>query len=98
MKILGQKEMTFQDFRRLSLLTDYLELPCLHQFIWDLHGHKFMVEMEEVYQKCRNRSSEVPQMLMETAQWLEEFLKAAPNPTVAYLLEQIFANGLNPDN
>ena len=37
-------------------------------------------------------------MLMETAQWLEEFLKAAPNPTVAYLLEQIFANGLNPDN
>ena len=98
MKILGQKEMTFQDFRRLSLLTDYLELPCLHQFIWDLHGHKFMVEMEEVYQKCRNRSSEVPQMLMETAQWLEEFLKAAPNPTVAYLLEQIFSNGLNPDN
>ncbi|MEF2877402.1 MAG: hypothetical protein U0N90_03205 [Blautia sp.] len=98
MKILGQKEMTFQDFRRLSLLTDYLELPCLHQFIWDLHGHKFMVEMEEVYQKCRSRSSEVPQMLMETAQWLEEFLKAAPNPTVAYLLEQIFANGLNPDN
>lgn len=98
MKILGQKEMAFQDFRRLSLLTDYLELPCLHQFIWDLHGHKFMVEMEEVYQKCRSRSSEVPQMLMETAQWLEEFLKAAPNPTVAYLLEQIFANGLNPDN
>ncbi len=98
MKILGQKEMTFQDFRRLSLLTDYLELPCLHQFIWDLHGHKFMVEMEEVYQKCRSRSSEVSQMLMETAQWLEEFLKAAPNPTVAYLLEQIFANGLNPDN
>ncbi len=98
MKILGQREMTFQDFRRLSLLTDYLELPCLHQFIWDLHGHKFMVEMEEVYQKCRSRSSEVPQMLMETAQWLEEFLKAAPNPTVAYLLEQIFANGLNPDN
>lgn len=98
MKILGQKEMTFQDFRRLSLLTDYLELPCLHQFIWDLHGHKFMVEMEEVYQKCRSRSSEVPQMLMETAQWLEEFLKAAPNPTVAYLLKQIFANGLNPDN
>lgn len=98
MKILDQKEMTFQDFRRLSLLTDYLELPCLHQFIWDLHGHKFMVEMEEVYQKCRSHSSEVPQMLMETSKWIEDFLKTAPNATVAYLLQRIFSNGLNPDN
>ena len=37
-KILDQQPMTFQDFRRLSLLTDYLELEYLHRFIWDLHG------------------------------------------------------------
>ena len=33
-KILDQQPMTFQDFRRLSLLTDYLELEYLHRFIW----------------------------------------------------------------
>ena len=35
-KILDQQPMTFDDFRRLSLLTDYLELEHLHKFIWDL--------------------------------------------------------------
>ena len=46
-RILDQQLMTFQDFRRLSLITDYLELDHLHKFIWDLHGHKFMDEMDK---------------------------------------------------
>ena len=35
-KILDQQPMTFQDFRRLSLLTDYLQLDYLHRSTWDL--------------------------------------------------------------
>ena len=32
-RILDQQLMTFLDFRRLSLITDYLELDHLHKFI-----------------------------------------------------------------
>ncbi|HIX28298.1 MAG TPA: hypothetical protein H9858_01195 [Candidatus Blautia stercoravium] len=39
-KILNEADMSFDDFRRLSLLTDYLELNALHKFIWDMHKHK----------------------------------------------------------
>ena len=53
-KILDQQPMTFQDFRRLSLLTDYLELEHLHRFIWDLHAYKFMDEMDELYNECKD--------------------------------------------
>ena len=52
-KILDQQPMTFQDFRRLSLLTDYLELEYLHRFIWDLQGYKCMDEMDQLYSQCQ---------------------------------------------
>lgn len=93
-KVLGQIPMSFEDFRRISLITDYLELTSLHKFIWDIHGDKFMDEMEELYQKCELQTEEIPAMLMETGRWLDEFWKQAPNTTVAYLLHEIFAKGL----
>lgn len=93
-KILEQQPMTFQDFRRLSLLTDYLELEHLHKFIWDLHGHKFMEEMDEIYDQCKEGSEDLPNMLLETGQWLDDFWKGAPNVTVSFLLHQIFSDGL----
>lgn len=94
-KILDQEPMTFEDFRRLSLLTDYLNLISLHKFIWNLHAGKFMNEIEELYQKCELQNEGIPVMIMETAKWLDDFWKQAPNPTVAYLLHEIFSNGLN---
>lgn len=94
-KILGQKPMDFDDFRRLSLLTDYLKLTHLHKFIWDMHAHNFMEQIEGIYQKCQNRDENIPDMLMETRHWLDDFWKQAPNQTVAYLLHQVFADGLD---
>lgn len=94
-KILDQAPMTFDDFRRLSLLTDYLNLNSLHKFIWDLHANKFMDAIDELYEKCEMQNEGIPDMLMESAQWLDAFWKQAPNPTVAYLLHEIFSNGLN---
>lgn len=93
-RILDQQLMTFQDFRRLSLITDYLELDHLHKFIWDLHGHKFMDEMDKLYQKCKDGKADLSEMLLETGQWLDDFWKQAPNTTVSYLLRKIFSDGL----
>src|SRR5699024_7235377 len=93
-KILDQQPMTFQDFRRLSLLTDYLELEHLHRFIWDLHAYKFMDEMDELYNECKEGSEDLPEMLLETGHWLDDFWKQAPNITVSFLLRQIFSDGL----
>ena len=82
-RILDQQLMTFQDFRRLSLITDYLELDHLHKFIWDLHGHKFMDEMDKLYQKCKDGKADLSEMLLETGQWLDaqhhSFLPAPGN-------------------
>lgn len=94
-KILGQEDMSFDDFRRLSLIADYLELTHLHKFIWDMHAHKFMVEIEEIYQKCKEKGPDISEMLMETGHWLDKFWKQAPNPTVAFLLHEIFSKGLD---
>lgn len=94
-KILGKVPMSFEDFRRLSLITDYLELTHLHQFINDTHSDKFVDEIEELYQRCEMHDEKIPDMLMETAKWLDEFWKQAPNTTVAYLLHEIFSNGLS---
>lgn len=93
-KILDQQPMTFQDFRRLSLLTDYLELEYLHRFIWDLHAYKFMDEMDQLYSQCKEGNEDLPEMLMETGRWLDDFWKQAPNITVSFLLRQIFTDGL----
>ena len=93
-KILDQQPMTFQDFRRRSLLTDYLELEYLHRFIWDLHGYKFMDEMDQLYSQCTEDNEDLPEMLMETGHWLDDFWKQAPNITVSFLLRQIFSDGL----
>ena len=93
-KILDQQLMTFQDFRRLSLITDYLELDHLHKLIWDLHSHKFMDEMDKLYQKCKDEKDDLPEMVLETGQWLDDFWKQAPNTTVSYLLREIFSDGL----
>ena len=93
-KILDKQPMTFDDFRRLSLLTDYLELEHLHKFIWDLHGYKFMDEMDNLYDKCKDGSEELPDMLIETGHWLDDFWKQAPNTTVSFLLRKVFSDGL----
>lgn len=93
-KILGQKEMSFEDFRRLTLLTDYLDLTHLLKFIWDLHSHRYMDQIDELYQKCEDRDQLLPEMLKETSHWMENFWESAPNPTVSYLLHKIFLNGL----
>lgn len=93
-KILGQQKMSFDDFRRLSLLTDYLDLSFLHKFIWDMHAHKFMDEIEELYQKCENQNQAIPDMLLDTGNWLDDFWKQAPNRTVSDLLYTVFSNGL----
>ena len=37
-------------------------------------------------------------MLYETKQWLDDFWKHAPNTTVAYLLREIFSEGLPRNN
>ena len=87
--------MTFDDFRRLCLLTDYLELTALHKFIWDMHAYKFIDDIEAVYQKCKNKDEHIPDMLLETGRWLDNFWKNAPNDTVAYLLHEIFSSGLS---
>ena len=94
-KILDKAEMTFDDFRRLCLLTDYLELKALHKFIWDMHAYKFIDDIEAVYQKCKNKDEHIPDMLLETGRWLDNFWKNAPNDTVAYLLHEIFSSGLS---
>lgn len=93
-KILDRAEMTFDDFRRLCLLTDYLELTALHKFIWDMHAYKFIDDIEAIYQKCKNKDEQIPHMLLETGRWLDNFWKNAPNDTVAYLLHEIFSSGL----
>lgn len=94
-KIIDKVPMSFDDFRRLSLITDYLELTHLHQFLYDTHSDKFVDEIEDLYQKCEMHDEKIPDMLMETAEWLDEFWKQAPNTTVAYLLHEVFSNGLS---
>lgn len=94
-KILDQEPMSFEDFRRLCLITDYLELPHLHEFIWDIHNEKFIDDMDALYEKCEQQDEEIPDFLRDTGTWLEDFSKQAPNPTVAYLLREIFSQGLN---
>ena len=37
----------------------------------------------------------IPDMLLETGRWLDNFWKNAPNDTVAYLLHEIFSSGLS---
>lgn len=88
--------MSFEDFRRFSLLTDYLDLEALHKFIWDLHAHRYMDQIESVYQKCEEQDQNIPAMLDTALDWLNEFVDQASNETVQYLLQQIFANGLTP--
>lgn len=93
-KILGQRPMSFKDFRRLSLLTDYLNLTHLHQFIWDMHAYKFLHSMDRIYAKCSHKDKDVAKMLVESAKWLNDFATQAPNAIVSYLLQEIFKNGL----
>lgn len=93
--ILGQAPMSFNDFRRLSLITDYLELKHLNQYIWDTYGDQFVAEADELSEKCKKQDAEIPAMLMETGKWLDDFWKQAPNNTVAYLLREIFSQGLD---
>ena len=95
-KIIGKREMSFEDFRRFSLLTDYLDLEAQHKFIWDLHAHRYMDQIESVYQKCEEQDQNIPAMLDKALGWLNDFADQAPNQTVEYLLQQIFANGLTP--
>lgn len=97
-RILDKAPMTFDDFRRLSLLTDYLELKHLNQFIWDMHAHKFADEIDDLYEKCTVKGKDILGMLYETKQWLDDFWKHAPNTTVAYLLREIFSEGLPRNN
>lgn len=97
-RILDKAPMTFDDFRRLSLLTDYLELKHLNQFIWDMHAHKFADEIDDLYEKCTVKGKDIPGMLYGTKQWLDDFWKHAPNTTVAYLLREIFSEGLPRNN
>lgn len=94
-KILDEAEMSFEDFRRLCLLTDYLDLTALHKFIWDMHAYKFIEDIEFIYQKCKSRDEHIPDMILSTALWLDDFWKKAPNDTVAYLLHEIFSSGLS---
>lgn len=95
-KILEQEEMSFDDFRRLCLLMDYLELRHLRQFVWDLHGYKFMPQIDALYDSCKQKGDSLPDMLLQTGTWLNDFQKHAPNATVAFLLHKIFLNGLDP--
>ena len=64
------------------------------RFIWDLHAYKFMDEMDELYNECKEGSEDLPEMLLETGHWLDDFWKQAPNITVSFLLRQIFSDGL----
>ena len=96
-KILNEMNMSFDDFRRLSLLTDYLELNALHKFIQDMYEYKFLDEIEELWQKCQNNPELLSSMILDTGTWLDNFWKQAPNDTVSYLLHEIFEAGLSKE-
>ena len=70
-KILNEMNMSFDDFRRLSLLTDYLELNALHKFIQDMYEYKFLDEIEELWQKCQNNPELLSSMILDTGTWLD---------------------------
>lgn len=95
-KLLNQEPMTFDDFRRFCLITDYLELSHLHQFIWEFHNDEFADELDALYEKCEQRDEGIQDMILKTGAWLDDFWKQAPNETVAYLLHEVFAQGLSP--
>ena len=50
--------------------------------------------MDKLYQKCKDEKDDLPEMVLETGQWLDDFWKQAPNTTVSYLLREIFSDGL----
>lgn len=93
-KILNEMNMSFNDFRRLSLLTDYLGLNALHKFIQDMYEYKFLDQIAELWQQCQEHPEFIPSMILDTGEWLDDFWKQAPNDTVAYLLHEVFENGL----
>ena len=50
--------------------------------------------MDNLYDKCTDGSEELPDMLIETGHWLDDFWKQAPNTTVSFLLRKVFSDGL----
>lgn len=93
-KLLGETPMTFNDFRRISLIADYLGLYSLHEMLWDLHADTFVEDIECLLEKCENHDEDIPYLLSEARQWLADFRAQAPNETVSFLLQKIFSGGL----
>lgn len=93
-KILEMREMSFDDFQRLSLIASYLQLEHLHQFIWDTHAYKFAEKIGDICCGPDKSDADLSKTVLTTGRWLDDFWKNAPNDTVAYLLHEIFSNGL----
>ena len=93
-KVLGELPMTFSDFRRISLIADYLELYAFHEMVWDLYADFFIKDISCLLEKCENQHEDIPYLLSEARQWLADFRAQAPNETVNFLLRKVFSQKL----
>lgn len=96
-KILGLRPMTFEDFRRISLIADYLSLDSLHQYMWYRFYEQFADKLDKLLLKCKKHDNALPEELKEAGRWLHDFEVHAPNATVAGLLHEVFSKGLDND-
>ena len=96
-KILGELPMTFSDFRRFSLISDYLQLHTFHEMLWDLYSDIYLDDIFDLIEKCKDKPDDIPYILSEAKQWLVDFRTQAPNETVAFLLEKVFSRKLEAE-
>lgn len=95
-KILGELPMTFNDFRRFSLISDYLQLHAFNEMLWDLYSDTYLSDIFDLMEKCTANHEDIPYLLSEARQWLADFRAQAPNETVAFLLKKVFSRKLEP--
>lgn len=96
-KILGELPMTFDDFRRFSLLSDYLQLYTFNEMLWDLYSDAYVNDIFNLIEKCASNDKDIPYLLSEAKQWVSDFLAQAPNETVAFLLKKVFSRKLETE-
>ncbi len=94
-KILGELPMTFNDFRRFSLISDYLQLHAFNEMLWDLYSDTYLSEIFDLMEKCTTNHEDIPYLLSEARQWLADFRAQAPNETVSFLLKKVFSRKLD---
>lgn len=91
----GKERMTFQDFDRLTYITDFLELDQMNLEIWNCFYPQFKEQFEAVgrllEENCRNMEfREYEDDIRLHNKWLTEFCTAAPEKEMReYLIEVI---------